>query len=149
MYHMSVNTPLKLTVDQTREFGQNLVKLMRGFWDLLELDWEGGFESSSNSIGKEVFDDLIELDWEGGFWELLELDREGGFWRAPWTRLGRRFLRGGEIWVRQCGKIWDLRRRDPRGRRDPRHVATTRFERAIAKIMSKALMSHDTKVARP
>jgi len=30
MNHISVNTPLKLTVDQTPRFGQDYAKLMRG-----------------------------------------------------------------------------------------------------------------------
>ena len=77
---MSVNIPSNSRWIKHQEFEQNLVKLIRGLWKLLELDWEGVFE------------------------------RTEGFEAASNDR------------------IWVLRERDPRRRRDPRHVAMTRSE---------------------
>ena len=95
---------------------------MKDFWEFLELDWEGGFDNSSNSTGKEVFDEHLELDWDGGFWEFLVLHWEWGFERSSNSTGKEIFKRAMRSETGNNDKIWN-----PRGR-DSRHVPTAGSE---------------------
>ena len=83
--------------------------MTRGFWEPLKLDWEEGFESSSNLTGKEVFDELLYLDLKEIFESSSSSIEKEVFERTVGSEAGN------------DDKIWD-----PRGQWDLRHVATAR-----------------------